>query len=329
MRIAVDAMGGDNAPKVIIDGVERARDTYDDLEFVLYGKEAEIKKYLKNDNNIKIVHTDEEILGTDEPVKAVRSKKNSSMVLAAKSVKDGENDALFSLGNTGALLASGIFVVGRIKKIERPALMTTLPVTNSKNGVLYLDAGANASAKASYLQQWALMSVFYAKNIKGIKNPRVALLNNGEEFDKGDDLHKETYQKLSEINEINFIGNVESNQILDGVADIIVTDGFTGNAALKAIEGTTKNIMSLLKHAMLDNGLITKMGAAIVSPSLKDLKEMFDTSKAGGAVLLGLKAPVVKAHGAADERAVFYAMKQIRDMIDKKIVDQVIEYYQD
>lgn len=329
MKIAVDAMGGDNAPEVIINGVERARDTYPELQFTLYGKENEIKKYLKNKENIEIIHTDEEILGTDEPVKAVRSKKNSSMVLAAKSVKDGENDALLSLGNTGALLASGIFVIGRIKKVERPALMTTLPVKNSKNGVLYLDAGANASAKSSYLQQWALMSVFYAENIKGIKNPRVALLNNGEEFDKGDDLHKETYQKLSEISEINFIGNIESNQILDGVADIIVTDGFTGNAALKAIEGTAQNIMSLLKHSLMDNGLVTKMGAIIVSPSLKGLKEMFDTSKAGGAVLLGLKAPVVKAHGAANQRAVFYAIKQIKEMLDKQIIDQVIEYYQD
>ncbi|MGR3741665.1 phosphate acyltransferase PlsX [Companilactobacillus sp. DQM5] len=329
MKIAVDAMGGDNAPKVVIEGVENARDKYDDLTFTLYGKTEEIKKYLKNEKNIQIVQSDEEILGTDEPVKAIRKKKNSSMVMAAKSVKDGENDALFSLGNTGALLAAGIFVIGRIKKIERPALMTTLPVANSNNGVLYLDAGANAEAKVNYLEQWALMSIFYAKEIKKIKNPRVALLNNGEEFDKGDDLHKETYQRLSELSDINFIGNIESDKILTGMADIIVTDGFTGNAALKATEGTSKIIMSLLKHSLLENGLITKLGAAIISPSLKGMKEMFDTSKSGGAVLIGLKAPVVKAHGAADSRAVFYTIEQIREMLNKKIINKVNEYYND
>src|SRR5699024_3100569 len=175
MKIAVDAMGGDNAPKVIVEGIEQARDEWKDLEFVLYGKESEIKKYLQNDERIKIVHTDEEILGTDEPVRAIRTKKNASMVLAAKSVKDGENDALFSLGNTGALLASGIFIVGRIKQVSRPALMPTLPVTNSTNGVNMLDVGANAEAKASYLQQWAIMGSIYAHDVKKIDQPRIAL----------------------------------------------------------------------------------------------------------------------------------------------------------
>lgn len=327
MRIAVDAMGGDNAPKVVIEGVERARDTYEDLDFTLYGNTVEIEKYLKNTDRIKIVHTEEVILGTDEPVKAVRTKKDSSMVMAAKSVKDGENDALLSLGNTGALLASGIFVVGRIKKVERPALMTTLPSLVSEKGVLYLDAGANASAKSSYLEQWALMSVFYAKNVKQIENPKVALLNNGEEYDKGDELHKETYQRLNELTDINFIGNIESNELLSGKADIVVTDGFTGNAALKAIEGTSKVIMSQLKSALLENGFVTKLGAAIIQPKLKDMKSMFDTSRFGGAVLLGLKAPVVKAHGAADARAVFYTIGQVRDMLVDEVIEQVVDYY--
>lgn len=329
MKIAVDAMGGDHAPQVVIEGVENARNEFTDLEFTLYGKTDEINKYLKDSKNITIVQADEEILGTDEPVKAIRSKKNSSMVMAAKSVKDGENDAMFSLGNTGALMAAGIFVVGRIKKVERPALMTTLPVANENDGVLYLDAGANASAKTNYLEQWAAMSVFYAKEIKGIKNPKVALLNNGEEFDKGDDLHKEAYQRLTEMDDINFIGNIESDKILSGDADIIVTDGFTGNAALKSLEGTSKLIMSQLKKALTENGLFTKLGAAIVSPSLNGLREMFDTSKSGGAVLIGLKAPVVKAHGGADARAVYYTIGQIRDMVNKKIIEQVNDYYND
>lgn len=328
MKIAVDAMGGDNAPKVIVEGIEKARDEWKDLEFVLYGKESEIKKYLQNDERIKIVHTDEEILGTDEPVKAIRTKKNASMVLAAKSVKDGENDALFSLGNTGALLASGIFIVGRIKQVARPALMPTLPVTNSTNGVNMLDVGANAEAKASYLQQWAIMGSIYAHDVKKIDQPRIALLNNGTEYDKGDTLHKEAYQLLKETEGINFIGNVESGDILAGVADVIVTDGFTGNAALKATEGTATILLKQLKDALLNNGIFTKMGAAIVSPSLKGMRKMFDTSQAGGAVLLGLKSPVIKAHGAADSKTVYYTVKQIYDMLTNDTINKANKYFE-
>lgn len=327
MKIAVDAMGGDNAPQVIVEGIERARDEWSDLEFVLYGKESEIKKYLKDDKNITIVHTDEEILGTDEPVKAIRSKKNASMVLAAKSVKDGENDALFSLGNTGALLAAGIFVVGRIKQVSRPALMPTLPATNSDKGVNILDVGANAEAKPAYLQQWAIMGSIYAHDVKKIDQPRVALLNNGTEYDKGDTLHKETYKLLKETEGINFIGNIESNNILAGAADVIVTDGFTGNAALKATEGTATILLHQLKDALLNNGIFTKMGAAIVAPSLKGLRKMFDTSQAGGAVLLGLKSPVIKAHGAADAKTVYYTVKQIKDMLSNDTINKANKYF--
>ncbi|CAJ1186278.1 phosphate acyltransferase [Companilactobacillus paralimentarius DSM 13238 = JCM 10415] len=328
MKIAVDAMGGDNAPQVIVEGIEQARDEWDNLEFVLYGDQEKIKKYLKNDTRISIVHTDEEILGTDEPVRAIRSKKNASMVLAAKSVKDGENDALFSLGNTGALLAAGIFIVGRIKQVDRPALMPTLPVTNSSLGVNILDVGANAEAKPSYLQQWAVMGSIYARDVKKIDKPRIALLNNGTEYDKGDTLHKDAYQLLKNTEGINFIGNVESNNILAGVADVIVTDGFTGNAALKATEGTATILLSELKDALLNNGIFTKMGAAIVSPSLKGLKKMFDTSQAGGAVLLGLKSPVIKAHGAADAKTVFYTVKQINDMLQNDTINKANKYFE-
>ncbi|GEO58076.1 phosphate acyltransferase PlsX [Companilactobacillus bobalius] len=328
MKIAVDAMGGDNAPQVIVEGIEQARDEWDNLEFVLYGDQEKIKKYLKDATRISIVHTDEEILGTDEPVRAIRSKKNASMVLAAKSVKDGENDALFSLGNTGALLAAGIFIVGRIKQVDRPALMPTLPVTNSSLGVNILDVGANAEAKPSYLQQWAVMGSIYARDVKKIDKPRIALLNNGTEYDKGDTLHKEAYQLLKNTEGINFIGNVESNNILAGVADVIVTDGFTGNAALKATEGTATILLSELKDALLNNGIFTKMGAAIVSPSLKGLKKMFDTSQAGGAVLLGLKSPVIKAHGAADAKTVFYTVKQINDMLQNDTINKANKYFE-
>ena len=328
MKIAVDAMGGDNAPQVVVEGIERARDEWEDLEFVLYGKESAIKEYLKNDERITIVHTDEQILGTDEPVRAIRSKKDASMVLAARSVKDGENDALFSLGNTGALLAAGIFIVGRIKQVARPALMPTLPVTNSPLGVNMLDVGANAEAKAAYLQQWAVMGSIYAHDVKKIDKPRIALLNNGTEYDKGDTLHKDAYMLLKDTEGINFIGNIESGDILTGKADVIVTDGFTGNAALKATEGTATILLSELKDALLNNGIFTKMGAAIVAPSLKGMRKMFDTSQAGGAVLLGLKSPVVKAHGAADSKTVYYTVKQIYDMLTNDTINKANKYFE-
>lgn len=328
MKIAVDAMGGDNAPQVVVEGIEKARDEWSDINFVLFGDEAKIKQYLKNEKNITIVHTDEEILGTDEPVKAIRSKKNSSMVRAAKAVKDGEADALFSLGNTGALLAAGIFIIGRIKQVSRPALMPTLPVTNSPLGVNILDVGANAEAKAAYLQQWAVMGSIYAQDVKQIKEPRVALLNNGSEADKGDTLHKETYELLQNTDSINFIGNVESNDILAGVADVIVTDGFTGNAALKATEGTATILLKELKKALTTNGLYTKLGAAIIAPSLKGIKAMFDTSRSGGAVLLGLKSPVIKAHGAANVDTIFYTVKQIYDMLLNDTINKANTYFE-
>ncbi|MBA1393949.1 phosphate acyltransferase PlsX, partial [Lactobacillus sp. XV13L] len=259
----------DHAPEVVVQGVERARDQFDDLQFLLFGDEQQIKHYLTNEQRITIVPTQSVILGTDEPMKAIRQKKDSSMVQAAQAVKKNEADALFSLGNSGALLAAGIFIVGRLKNIARPALMPTLPAMKLKQGFNYLDAGANAEVKVNYLTQWAIMGSFYAREVKGIKQPTVGLLNNGSEFDKGDKLHQEAYQALSQIKTINFIGNVEADGLLQGVADVVVTDGFTGNAVLKALEGSVKTLMSQLKHTLLNNGLRAKAGAWLAQPALK------------------------------------------------------------
>ncbi|MBA1434872.1 phosphate acyltransferase PlsX [Bombilactobacillus bombi] len=327
MKIAVDTMGGDHAPEVIVQGVERARDQFDDLQFLLFGDEQQIKHYLTNEQRITIVPTQSVILGTDEPMKAIRQKKDSSMVQAAQAVKKNEADALFSLGNSGALLAAGIFIVGRLKNIARPALMPTLPAMKLKQGFNYLDAGANAEVKVNYLTQWAIMGSFYAREVKGIKQPTVGLLNNGSEFDKGDKLHQEAYQALSQIKTINFIGNVEADGLLQGVADVVVTDGFTGNAVLKALEGSVKTLMSQLKHTLLNNGLRAKAGAWLAQPALKSIKTTFDVASYGGAVLMGVKAPVVKSHGASDARTVYYALVQLRMMYNKGMLQQVIEYF--
>ncbi|MCB5954894.1 phosphate acyltransferase PlsX [Enterococcus sp. CWB-B31] len=329
MRIAVDAMGGDNAPQAIVEGVVLARNDFSDIEFLLYGKEEEIREYITDEKNIKIIHTDEKITSNDEPVKAIRRKKNSSMVLAAQAVKNGEADAVFSAGNTGALLAAGLFIVGRIKHVERPGLMSTMPVIGQKNGGFdMLDLGANADNKPEHLVQYAILGSFYANRVRGINKPRVGLLNNGTEENKGSELTKKTFELLSENKTVNFIGNVEARELLNGPADVVVTDGFTGNAVLKSIEGTAMNMMSLLKSSILAEGFKGKIGAAMLKNALKGMKSEMDYSKHGGAVLFGLKAPVVKTHGATGPEAVRYTIRQIRTMLITDVVGQLVEYYE-
>ncbi len=330
MKIAVDAMGGDHAPQVVIAGVEKARDQFNDLEFLVFGDEPEIRKYLHNEQNIKIIHTTEVINNNDEPVHAIRQKKQASMVLAAKAVKNGDADALFSLGSTGALLASGLFIIGRIRGIKRPGLMPTMPtVDEAGKGFNILDVGANAENRPNQLYQFALMGSVYAQTVRGIANPRVGLLNNGAEEHKGDELHQEIHKLLAQSNDINFVGNVEADHLLQGVADVVVTDGFTGNATLKAIEGTAKTIMKMIKHAVLDQGLKEKIGALLIKNSLSKVAKKFDVSTYGGAVLLGINAPVIKAHGAADERTIFYTIKQIRQMLANQTIQRVVTYFDD
>ena len=329
MKIAVDAMGGDYAPDAIVKGVMLAREKFNDIEFQLYGKEAEIRKYLTDDRNITIIHTDEKINSDDEPVKAIRRKKQASMVLAAQAVKDGRADAILSAGNTGALLAAGLFVVGRIKGIERPGLMSTLPVIGSTDGFDMLDLGANADNKPEHLVKYAILGSYYAENVRKVAQPKVALLNNGTEDSKGNELTKKAFELLKATPEINFIGNIEAREILEGRADVVVTDGFTGNAVLKSIEGTALSMMKLLKHAILDSGIKGKMGALLLKDGLKDLKNQMDYSKQGGAVLFGLKAPVIKAHGSSKEEAVYATIKQIHTMLESRVVEKLVAHFEE
>ena len=329
MKIAVDAMGGDNAPQAIVEGVMLAKQDFPDIEFQLYGKEAEIKKYITDQKKITIIHTDEKIASDDEPVKAIRRKKTASMVLAAQAVKNGEADAIFSAGNTGALLAAGLFIVGRIKNVERPGLMSTLPVMGEPDkGFDMLDLGANADNKPEHLVQYAVLGSFYAEKVRNVQNPRVGLLNNGTEETKGSELTKKAFELLAADETINFVGNVEARELLNGVADVVVTDGFTGNAVLKSIEGTAMNMMSLLKTAILSEGVKGKMGALLLKNALRGMKDEMDYSKHGGAVLFGLKAPVIKTHGATGPDAVRYTIRQIHTMLETQVVPQLVEYYE-
>lgn len=330
IKIAVDAMGGDNAPQVIVKGVEAARDQYTDLEFDLYGDYDQVKPLIQNTERINLIKTTEEIEMGEEPVRAIRHKKDSSIVRAAQAVKDGQADAFFSAGNTGAILAAGLFIVGRIKGIDRPGLTSVLPIAepgSDRHSFVYLDTGANAESKSRNLVQYAHLGHFYAESVLGVKNPRIALLNNGGEEDKGDRLHKEVHQLLKAESDLNFIGNVEAGDLLVGKADVVVSDGWTANAALKATEGTAKMFMKLIKHGILNGGLRAKLGYLFLKPVFKGIAKTMSTSTYGGAVLLGLKAPVVKTHGSADEVAVKNTISQIRTMIQSGIIQKTVDFF--
>ena len=322
MKIAIDAMGGDHAPKAVVLGAIKAVETFSDIHITLVGKEEEIRKYLTKEERISILHTDEVIEATDEPVRAVRRKKNASMVLTAQQVKEGDADACISAGNTGALMAAGLFVIGRIEGIERPALSPTMPTTDGK-GFIMLDVGANVDAKPMHLYQYAVMGSIYAEKVRGISAPRVGLLNVGTEDGKGNELTKQTFDLLKNSS-LNFVGNVEARDLLEGAADVVVSDGFTGNIALKALEGAALSVFSLLKK-QLTSSFISKLAAAMLKPKLLGLKKQMDYSEYGGAALFGLKAPVIKAHGSSDEHAVFSAIRQTREMVANNMVATITE----
>ncbi|OQP17886.1 phosphate acyltransferase PlsX [Geobacillus zalihae] len=320
MNIAVDAMGGDHAPGEIVRGALMAAAHFPDIEITLIGDEAKIRPHVAGEERISIIHTDEVIEADDEPVRAVRRKKNSSMVRMAEEVKEGRAEACISAGNTGALMAAGLFVVGRVAGIDRPALAPTLPTLDGR-GFVFLDVGANVDAKPEHLQQYALMGHAYAKNVRGVEKPRIGLLNVGTEDQKGNETTKRAFALLKETN-LHFIGNVEARDLLQGVADVVVADGFAGNVALKTIEGTAMALFSLLKQT-LTSGVAAKLAAAVLKPKLAGLKKMMDYSEYGGAALFGLNAPVIKAHGSSDANAIFHAIRQAREMVVHDVIGTI------
>ncbi|WNS79758.1 phosphate acyltransferase PlsX [Domibacillus sp. DTU_2020_1001157_1_SI_ALB_TIR_016] len=317
MKLAIDAMGGDHAPEQIILGVNRALKEMPQLEVMLYGDEEKIRPYLEESSRAQVVHAPDVILGTDEPVRAVRRKKQSSLVLMAEAVAANEAAACVSAGNTGALMAAGLFVVGRIDGVERPALAPTLPTIDGK-GFVMLDAGANSDAKPEHLLQYAIMGSVYAEKVRRIPKPRVGLLNIGTEEKKGNDLTKAAYKLLSEAADLNFIGNIESRELLNGAADVVVTDGFTGNMVLKTIEGSALSVFSMLKTA-LTASTKSKIGALLLKDELCGLKSKMDYTEYGGAGLFGLKAPVIKAHGSSDANAFYHAIEQAYKMAQANV----------
>lgn len=323
--IAIDAMGGDNAPAEIVKGAVEASKSVK-YNLALVGKEelvnAELSKYNYDKSKITVVNATEVIETCEVPTVAIKQKKDSSMVVGLNMVKKGEAQAFVSAGNTGALLTGATVIVGRIKGVERPALGTLLPT--EKGHTLLIDAGANVDAKPSYFPQFALMGSIYYENVMGVKEPKVGLVNIGVEESKGNAVVKEAYGLLKETKDINFIGNTEARDISLGDADVVVCDAFVGNVILKVMEGFGKSILRIIKKEILAT-VMSKLGAVLASGAFKRIKKYFDYDTVGGAPFLGLKGLVVKAHGSSDYRAVAGAIFQCEKFIDGDIVSKIAE----
>lgn len=322
MKLALDGMGGDNAPKSVVEGALLALNQIPNLEIQLYGQQDKLEPFLKMHDRLTVVHCGEVVEGTDDPARAVRRKKDSSMARMMDAVEEGKADACLSAGNTGALMAGGLFKVGRIEGIARPALATTLPTLDGK-GFLMLDLGANADARPEHLLQYAIMGDIYAKKVGGLQKPRIGLLNIGTEEKKGNDLTKAAFELLKEA-DLNFVGNVEARDLLEGVADVVVTDGFTGNMVLKSIEGTAGALFTMLKEAFMSSTK-TKISAALMKNNLRDLKNKMDYTEYGGAGLFGLQAPVIKAHGSSNGKAIFSAIRQANTMVEHTVIPTITD----
>ena len=322
MKLILDAMGGDHAPKVpIAAGVRAAKEL--GMEIVLVGQQdvicRELEKCTYPQEKISIVHADEVITNYDEPAKAVRAKKNASVVVAGRLLKEGKGDAMLSMGNTGALLACGLLVVGRIRGIHRPALATALPT--KKGPKLLIDAGANTNCRGFNLVQFAQMGSIYMHNVLDIDTPAVGLISNGEEQGKGDGLTKEAYPLLQEA-DLHFIGNIEGRDVMLGTADVMVCDGFVGNVVLKTIEGMGSMISGMVKDLFFEN-CITKIGALFVQKGLKKFKQKMDYREYGGAPLLGVKKPVIKGHGSSDVKAAYSAILQAKKFVETGLIQKI------
>lgn len=321
MRIAIDAMGGDHAPGVAVQGALEAAREYQDVELILVGDEARLAPLVgQAPANLRILHATETISSDDEPVKAVRRKKDSSMVVAGRLVKDKEADAMISAGNTGALMATGLLVVGRIDGISRPALAPMIPTRDGK-GVLALDLGANMDATPENLVQYAIMGSIYRQKVHGIDSPRVGLLNVGSEEMKGNELTKAAYPLLQNA-PIHFVGNVEARDVLQAECDVLVCDGFVGNILLKSLEGTADVIFSVLKEEFTKS-FLTKLAAAIVKPGLSRFKKKLDYTEHGGAPLLGVNGLCLKSHGSSDAKAFKNAVRQARIALQNDLVGTI------
>ena len=321
MRIIIDAMGGDNAPEEIVKGAILASEKFTH-DIVLVGNKEQIENILRENNadpsKFEIVHTDTYITMEDDPICVVRSKKDSSMSVGLNLLKTN-GDAFVSAGNTGALHAGSSLIIRSVKGVQRSGIATILPFAKP---ILMMDCGANVNVTANYLAQWAVMGSIYMKNVHGIDSPAVGLLNNGTEEHKGTQIQIDAYKLLKDNENINFVGNIEGKQLPFGPCDVLVTDGFTGNVTLKLLEVMGSFVFSALKGMFTKNAL-TKMSFIAMKDQLKGFKKTFDASEYGGAPLLGLQKPVIKAHGSSDARAIMNAVRQAATFVETGVIGEI------
>ena len=325
MKIAVDAMGGDFAPEQIVFGAVRAARKYQ-CEIVLVGDEPKIREVLRHETGweklgITIHHTTEVIEMGEHPAEAVRAKKDSSLVVATRLVKEGTCDAVLSAGSTGAAVTAAQLILKRIRGIGRPTIAT--PIPTPKGATLLLDSGANVDSKPVHLVQSGMMGAIYAEYVFGIKNPKVGLLNIGEEETKGNEQAKETYALLKELHTINFGGNAEGRDIPKGNFDVVICDGFVGNVVLKFAEGLAKTIMKLIKEAVKDGGFLAKLGALMLMPTLKKLGKRLDASEYGGAPLLGVNGVCIISHGSSNAKSICSAIGVANDYVNGNVLAHI------
>ena len=324
MKIVVDAMGGDHAPAVVVDGAVQAARALG-LEVLLVGRhaavQAELERHEISGLPLTLHHASEVIEMHEHPAAAVKAKKDSSMVVAMELLKRHEADAFYTAGNSGGALAAALFRLGRIRGIKRPALSTIFPSQTPQGFCFLADIGANADCRPEYLVQFALMGSVYAERVLGVRNPRVAIVSNGEEEGKGNDLVKKTIPLLK-ASSLNFIGNAEGKDIPWGLADVIVTDGFTGNVIIKLSEGVSSLLMDILKQAITSRNL-SKVGALLAKPAFDDVKRRLDYREYGGAPLLGVDGVVIVGHGRSDALAIRNGIRMAAQTVENGVLDAI------
>ena len=323
MNIAIDVMSGDNAPYEIIKGACVSAKKHFDIKFTLIGDENiisnELSKYESLDN-IEIMHTSQVLTMEDDPMSVMKEKSDSSMAIGLRALKEGTVDAFLSAGNTGALHVGSTLTVRKMKGVRRSAIATVIPF---EKPILMMDSGANLDVTADILDQWSVVGSIYASKMLGIENPRVGLLNNGTEEHKGTPVFQDAYKMLKHNPRINFVGNVEAKSLPNSPCDVLITDGFTGNVLLKTIEGMGKMFSKKLKGIFLKN-ILSKLSYLLIRKDFKKFKNSFDASAYGGAPLLGLSKPVIKAHGSSKSKDIISAVEQIITFVDSKIIETVI-----
>ena len=328
MRILIDAMSGDNAPLEIIKGVCIAAKEYEEHSLTLVGDQNIISDIaVKHDldiKNIEIFHADSVISMEDNPLCVIKTKRDSSMSVGLKALADGKVDAFVSAGNTGALITGATIIVRRFPGVNRAAIASVLPLSNP---VLLMDSGANLNVSADNICQFAFMGCKYMERIYGVDRPRIGLLNNGTEYNKGNALQIEAYQELTDSG-LEFVGNVEGKAVPFDVCDVLVTDGYTGNIFLKTIEGMGKFMLSTLKEVLTTN-IVTKVSTLTMGKKIDELKHRFDASEHGGAPILGISKPVIKAHGSSDANAIKNAVRQAISYVETGIIEDIVAFAAD